>query len=115
MNTLKTLSLIAIVAALLLVPALSFGAGELAAGKEALQAGEIDKAIGLLDLAITSGSLQKNDRAEAYFHRGQAFEAKEYWADAERDYGWALALSGYNAAYLKAFRKARRRNSPGPP
>jgi tetratricopeptide (TPR) repeat protein len=115
MRLIQTLFPVLILAVLVTAPSLSFGADDLAAGKAAIEAGRIDQAIDLLTKALKSGSLKKEEQAKAYFSRGKAHEAKGYWADAEQDYGWALALSGHNRDYLKAFRKIRRRNSPGPP
>ena len=103
------------IAILLLFPALSSWAGDLDTGKEALEAGRIDQALDLLQRAVDSEGLDKPTRAEAYYALGRAFEAKGYWPDAERSYGWALALAGTNRTYLKAFRRMRRLNSPGSP
>ena len=97
------------------VPSASFGAEGLEAGQEALSQGRHNRAIEILSGLLDSTSLTPPERAEIHHLMGRAFEKKGFYGDAERHYGWALALGGYSREYLDSFRKMRRRNAPGPP
>ena len=112
---LRLLPALALLLALAVGPTLAEGAEGLAAGQEALDQGRFNEAIEILSGALDSSGLTPQQRAEAHYLIGRAFEGKGFYGDAERNYGWALALGGYNQEYMDAFRKMRWRNHPGPP
>lgn len=114
MNIKRTM-LVLVFGAMLLATSPAWAGDGLDKGRQALEAGRIDEAVQVLNRALETGRLSDRERALAFYLRGQAYEQKGYFGDAEQDYGRALALAGYDPVYFESFRSMRRRNAPGPP